>query len=57
MKIVGFLMLLCISFTNSYVMYGDVQPMNQNTVTYKYDRIDEAKRECAFVSDSARVET
>ncbi|PSS17891.1 Nucleolar protein, partial [Actinidia chinensis var. chinensis] len=53
MKIVGFLMLLCISFTNSYFMDRDLQPINENTVTYKYDRIDEVKRECAFVLDSA----
>ncbi|GFY97002.1 PII, uridylyltransferase [Actinidia rufa] len=53
MKIVGFLMLLCISFTHSYFMDRDLQPINENTVTYKYDRIDEVKRECAFVLNSA----
>ncbi|CAK9174672.1 unnamed protein product [Ilex paraguariensis] len=50
----GLLMLLCISVVNANFIDGrEFQPRNERSITYKYDRIDEAKRECALVLNSA----
>ncbi|KAM7480399.1 hypothetical protein LguiA_028612 [Lonicera macranthoides] len=47
------LILLCLSFANAYYIDGDFEPRNGRTVTYKYDRIDEVKKECFSVLASA----
>lgn len=45
----GLFMFLFISFTNSYSINGEFEPIDDASVTYKYDRIDEVKKECASV--------
>ncbi|KAG8379881.1 hypothetical protein BUALT_Bualt07G0135400 [Buddleja alternifolia] len=50
-----FMILLCICIANSYFIdKGDFEGReNKNTVSYKYDRINEVNKQCKFVLDSA----
>ncbi|XP_059640133.1 uncharacterized protein LOC132282458 [Cornus florida] len=53
--VIGLLLLLlfCIGFTNSEYIDGEFESRNGHSVTYKYDRIDEVKKECASILRSA----
>lgn len=51
--LVGLILLLCISFTNSYNRGEFSDSREEHSVTYTYDRIDEVNKECAFVLASA----
>ncbi|OIT04892.1 PREDICTED: uncharacterized protein LOC109223716 [Nicotiana attenuata] len=48
------LMLLSVGFVDSYVVVdGELGPRTRTSMTYKYERTDEVKKECAFVLASA----
>ncbi|KAA8541859.1 hypothetical protein F0562_023011 [Nyssa sinensis] len=53
--IIELLIFFCITFANSYYIDGEFEPRSGPSVTYKYDRIDEVKKECGFVLGSASV--
>ncbi|KAF3673899.1 putative katanin p60 ATPase-containing subunit A1-like [Capsicum annuum] len=50
--IIIWLMLLCVGFVHSY-MADELGPRTRTSMTYKYERTDEVKKECAFVLASA----
>ncbi|KAK3026109.1 hypothetical protein RJ639_040781 [Escallonia herrerae] len=50
---IGLLVSFCINFTDGYNLDRSFEPRNVPSVAYKYDRIDEVKKECSFVLSSA----
>ncbi|XP_057968694.1 uncharacterized protein LOC131158104 [Malania oleifera] len=50
---VGMLVAVFIRITDSYLVDEGFETRNDPTITYNYDRIDEVKKECAFVLSSA----
>ncbi|XP_059303328.1 uncharacterized protein LOC132055491 [Lycium ferocissimum] len=47
--IIIWLMLLSVDFVNSYMVDGELGPRTRTSMTYKYERTDEVKKECASV--------
>lgn len=53
-SVFGLLVLSSCSFTgSSYFIDADLESQNENSRTYRYDRMDEVKKECASVLSSA----
>ncbi|KAL3528824.1 hypothetical protein ACH5RR_008146 [Cinchona calisaya] len=51
----GLLVLFCFGYAKSYLVDGEFggRLRSRNSMTYKYERMDEVKKECSFVLSSA----